>query len=88
MTEPTKIVIQRNAGPLPRRHVGPRMKRNWPFAKLNVGDAFTVPFGADEPQHLQRQLSAAGRVYSRNHNEHAKFSTRMTDNGVKVWRIK
>ena len=51
----------------------------WPFSRMDVGDSFLLPEGRE----------AAGRQYAimfgKRHG--MKFTSRKTDQGVRIWRM-
>lgn len=56
----------------------------YPFASMDVGDSFFVPFGEDVPAVVMNRLrSAAGQ---RSVDGGKKFVVRRMDGGVRVWR--
>ena len=60
----------------------------YPFQSMEVGDSFLVKW--DGPEHGRQQallLGHAKRWATRDKNGH-KYSTRQTNEGVRIWRIK
>jgi len=51
----------------------------FPFYKMEVGDSFLV--GLEDKSSLQSMDSAYGRKNNK------KFTTRQSDDGIRVWRI-
>lgn len=64
------------------RSTNPRSVRNsYPFADMNIGDSFLC---TNKPQ---IELAAAARSWAKYHPEpHPKFVTRLTPEGVRIWR--
>jgi hypothetical protein len=56
------------------------VRTTYPFAKMDVGDSFFVPYGPD----TEKIISAASYSGKRNGR---KFSIRKTDGGKRVWRV-
>lgn len=70
----------------------PSPVNQYPFAKLEVGDAFDAPrdMKSCSTKRDTRQVSIlnAARYYSKHYNPEAKFTTRIIDeNTVRCWRI-
>ena len=60
----------------------------YPFADMNVGYSFLVPFGDDpEKKVAQRVHSAMAQFHRRDTNSNRRFALRTEALGVRVWRI-
>lgn len=69
--------------PLPPRRCGPYPKsqyRRWPFASMAIGDSFFYETG--DPLRAQTDILAASR-----RSPHS-ITTRIQENGLRVWRVK
>ncbi len=64
--------------PLPKRQVKGTTKYPWPA--LKVGESFLIPGGS--LTNLRSSCSAAGKRYN------MKFTARLVDGGVRIWRVK
>lgn len=68
------------------------IKREYPFAKLKVGESFLEPEGTDglPLRDLQNRLLCCARRYKRSSKTAAKkdFTTRTVPAGIRCWRIK
>jgi hypothetical protein len=60
-----------------------RVKIDWPFAKLKVGESFLID-GIKVPL---ATLHAAKQIYRRHHGEQ-EFTVRRTEKGYRCWRVK
>lgn len=61
----------------------------YPFDKMEIGDSFSVP----TPKHRKVQsfastLSSCARSWANAHGKKVKFTCRIQDNNVRIWRIK
>ena len=65
--------------PLPAGYNGPN--RRYPFHEMEVGDSFLIP-GA----RVNHGVRATAYHFGRRHN--MKFTCRMVDEGMRVWRVK
>jgi hypothetical protein len=72
----SKIKVEKNI-PIPPR--GPRGCYKYPFDAMDVGDSFFVKGG------VYKTLSAS--VRSAAHRMGRKFTCRVYDDGIRVWRI-
>ena len=62
--------------------VMPEKHARYPFNQMEVGDSFFVPEGANTP----RQNTSSAASYA-GHRLGRKFTTRLVDGGVRVWRF-
>jgi hypothetical protein len=53
----------------------------YPFATMEVGDSFLIPDGSKNINSVRSAVTQAARRNGR------KFTTRLTDSGLRVWRI-
>ncbi len=63
----------------------------FPFAEMEVGDSFFVPFKKDKKQMSQRtSLHTCARLWAQYHKKNWTFSTSTLsdENGVRIWRTK
>ena len=82
--------IIKDAGPLPKRMA--RREILYPFAEMDIGDAFDAPrdkgkapSGADR---RQGAIAGSANAWARRHNPSAKFTVRRIDeHTVRCWRI-
>ena len=82
--------IIKDAGAAPQRTGG--FPSQYPFAKMDVGDAFDAPrdMGSTKLGSDKRRASVAGCAssWARSHNSKVKFVTRLIDeHTVRCWRI-
>lgn len=61
-----------------------KAKLKYPFNEMQVGDSFEVPCTEEERKSLQIKLASSSGMYGRKHG--AKFTTRQSDNGIRIWR--
>lgn len=71
------ITIDKNV-PLARNHPGRRAK--YPFGDMSLGDSFLYPPGTERNAANSAASSAAKRLSM-------KFTVRMTDEGLRCWRV-
>lgn len=71
--------------PLPPRAKRGGRRLKYPFAAMEVGDAFCVP--VDGCAKRQANLITRAAAYTKQHGPHKKFTTRLLDGDVWVWRI-
>lgn len=71
--------------PAPKRRYGAKAGEQYPFEKMEVGDSFEVQC-ENELDAKKRQLSILGHI-GRHAPQGAKFTTRVTGNTVRCWRI-
>lgn len=57
----------------------------YPFKMLEVGDSFLVPLRDKTPRDLQKYM--AGKANYHSLRQAMKFTTRIVEGGVRVWRI-
>lgn len=60
-------------------------RAKWPWRQLEIGESFLMPFDHRPPMTLQQRASAQCVMTGVRLGK--KFSTRMTDEGVRVWRV-
>lgn len=72
--------------PLPPRTKAGGRRPKYPLAEMEVGDAFCVP-GDGQAAKRQAILITRAAAYAKQHGPHKKFSTRLLDGNVWVWRI-
>jgi hypothetical protein len=70
--------------PVTRGKGGGRDSR-YPFAGMQPGHSFLVPYNADDPKKVARRVRTAILLYRKNHPSE-KFHTRREDSGMRVWR--
>ena len=58
----------------------------YPFATMNVGDSFFVPFDGEDPNTVRERIGSPAGQWSRRHEQ--KFTVRRVAGGMRVWRIK
>ena len=80
------IIIEKNI-PLPEKVQGKRKTNKYPLKDMEVNDSFTVP----NPDNLslvqlRNQVNSICHYFNKTNN--TKFSIRVVDNQIKVWRIK
>ena len=59
--------------------------RKYPWADMQPGDSFLVPFNG-EPAHRVRENATAAASYAKRHFDW-KLCTRTVEGGIRVWRI-
>lgn len=81
-----KIKIDKDI-PAPEKR--PYTHNDYPFEKMNVGDSFQLE-GEDfkSTLYLRNKITQAAKKYALVNKNEAKFTTKITDNSVRVWRIK
>ena len=63
------------------------INQKYPWEDMNAGDSFEVPLNGKTGTQLQRNLHNAAYGWAlRHHLLDAKFSTRQTEDGVRIWR--
>ena len=58
--------------------------RKYPFSEMSVGDSFLV--SPEESGIAEMSIRAAARMYGMRNK--MKFTCRIVDGGIRVWRIK
>ena len=71
--------------PLPETKTKP-MK--YPFGKMKVGDSFFVESGNNKQEAARKTVYQSSRNFCRLKKLKWGFRTAVTDDGVRVWRIK
>lgn len=61
-----------------------KAKLKYPFNEMNVGDSFEVPCTKEESKAMQIKLASSSGMYGRKYG--AKFTTRQSENGIRIWR--
>lgn len=61
---------------------------DYPFSEMEIGDSFLVPYGNETQTKLQTKISSCCSYYRSKHDHLKKFVTRITKDGVRVWRTK
>lgn len=56
----------------------------YPFAELKINESFSVPYGEDAPHRVETRLRAA--VYRAQRALGLRFTMRIYDDGVRIWR--
>lgn len=67
-----------------------KSKSKYPLVEMEVGDSFLVPFQGENKSAQQSRISSYLWTIS-NHNKllkGRKYSMRVLDEGIRVWRIK
>lgn len=81
-----KIKIEKNI-PIPKG-IGRRVK-DYPFADMVKGDSFLIKVQQRTKRKFKaRNLTQSAVNFCRINNKNWKFSYRITDDGVRIWRIK
>lgn len=79
------ITVEKNVDiekfPKPKR----RSKFPWPFMK--TGDSFEIEAEEEIRSKKASELAAAGNAWAKRNDFDAKFEARVSDKGVRVWRI-
>jgi|WetSurMetagenome_2_1015567.scaffolds.fasta_scaffold397436_3 hypothetical protein len=57
----------------------------YPINKMKVGDSFLVPFDTKDMDKKRKMRNSLTSVFSR--KKPKKFTVRMTEKGIRVWRI-
>lgn len=70
--------------PMPVRHGG-HGNSKYPFATMEVGDSFYIPWGDRDRLKIRSVLSNAISAFQLR-NEPKKFSSRKDESGIRVWR--
>jgi hypothetical protein len=80
----TEIKIEKGVSYPHKRRAG---KRVFPFDKMDVGDSFFIPLGANQKiKSLQCQLSNNAKSYCLRNRLLLRFKTSIEDGGVRIWR--
>jgi hypothetical protein len=83
-----KIKIEKGI-PLQPRSTGKSNPNSYPFGDMFVGDSFFVSGeGSKNLNILQTQIMQAVRLFKAGKGDKIGFSSRIVDNGVRVWRVK
>lgn len=69
--------------PITEKSIGRHLKK-YPFTEMEVGDSFFVSVDGDALALRRKQLSLCGAALR---NKPMKFTTRVVDGGVRIWRI-
>ena len=73
--------VERNVPITPQATGRPAIRASlYPFAELNVGDSFAVT--TNNPQKIRSAAHHWGKTLGR------VFQTRLTDEGIRCWRVK
>ena len=67
--------------PLPQPRLG---GRKYPWTEMKVGDSFIVTVDTEQQTAVQGTVAGSARAYGKKHGQ--KFTTRIVDGGVRVWR--
>lgn len=80
--------IRKNVPVAPHANTGHRRggwKPIYPFADMEVGDSFIVPFEDRTPKNVMRhRISSAAMHRKKTHG--GNFTVRTTNDGIAVWR--
>ena len=68
--------------PMPKPRLG---GAKYPWGEMKVGDSFFVAVENEQPSTVQGTVAGSARAYGKKHGN--KFTTRIIDGGVRVWRI-
>jgi hypothetical protein len=60
----------------------------YPFNKLNIGDSFFIPFNKDSKLNLGNSLRISAILWAKRNNPKIRFTTRSSNGGIRIWRIK
>ncbi len=72
--------------PIPSLRRGPKAgTRKYPFAQMEIGDSLLIPGNGDQRQAVSIYNYIG--VYRKRGELKAKFTARMVDGGIRVWRI-
>jgi hypothetical protein len=78
------IKIEKNI-PIPTSN---KANHDYPWKDLEKGDSFLVTIRkGDNFNRLRNSIMGAGRNYSFHHELHWKFMSRITAEGIRIWRI-
>lgn len=79
----SKIQIQKNI-PIPSKTTN----RVYPFNEMEIGDSFLSEYKAEENKYAKSQKVYLAIWRFCQNNKDKKFTTKSTDYGIRVWRIK
>lgn len=71
--------------PLPPSSYGGGRKCKYPWSDMGPGDSFVVPLNGESASVIRRRISSAAAIYGKRKN--LKFTMRITEQGIRVWRI-
>lgn len=81
------ITIEKNI-PLPARVRGTQGRRSkYPFAQMEVGDSFAITAIEQTAYKLRNSIGNCAIKWVQKNAPERKFSTRITGNTVRIWRI-
>lgn len=72
--------------PLPKTNRPGRTGSKYPFAQMEVGESFLVGNNSKGEPLTQGTIRSALGAFSKRNPDSGKFSVRMTDQGLRVWR--
>lgn len=79
--------IQKNVPIPPMRPRGRPWDAKYPWPDLKPGDSFKVPFNGRAPSKQRTALHADASQWCKNRSLSWTFSTRIEDDGVRIWRV-
>ncbi len=85
MVEPVYRIEKGIPLPLPSKTGRPII---YDFGSMKVGDSFNVLIGDNYAPEVRGRIAAAATGYIKRHAPRSKFSTRISERGVRVWRVK
>ena len=58
------------------------------FANMEVGDSFNVFVGGDYAPDVRGRVAASASQFIKCHAPERKFKTRISEQGVRIWRVR
>lgn len=82
------FAVRKNV-PLPERaSTAPNgTPKKYPFAAMDVGDSFVVPINDNPAKAVRQRIAASIQNHRRTAGRDRKFSVRLLDNELGVWRV-
>lgn len=71
--------------PMPDRNI--RFGEKFPFSQMKVGDSFLIPNGTPRFSKFRQEIYYFARKYNAKNGVRITISARLTDAGLRVWRI-
>ncbi len=64
--------------------------RKYPFAEMNVGDSFLIPYNISdkkEASKIRNSVRVAGIHFGTRNERDYKYNTAIVNEGIRVWRV-
>jgi len=63
-------------------------RRRFPFFNMEIGDSFLIPKKEQSPEKARSSIGTAVVTFNKRYKKKIKVTSRVVEDGLRVWRIK